>query len=870
MDTPQRFRYPIPDRRRSAPSDPESLFRTLNQRSPHIQHLWAHQADVLRSWYSQHINSPDIAMELPTGTGKTLIGLLIGEFVRQNRGERVAYLCPNRQLANQVGTLARDYSIDARVLVGPQSSYDTDDFNTFESSSALAVTTYSGVFNTNPRIDSANLLILDDAHAGEDFIASLWNVEIHRNDYRDLYFSVLDFFKDVIPGPELWNLKNETTPHARSACTKIPSTVMQKRTEQLREFLDATLEDSQLQYQWQMIRSHLEACHVFVTWPSISIRPITPPTSSHLPFSNARQRIYMSATLGAGGELERITGVRKIARLPVPEGWDREGTGRRFILFPERSLPPETAQTVAIAFAAEPTRALVLAPNKHSAQTVTKALRTQSPRPAILTANEIETSLAPFLEKDHAALVLHNRYDGIDLPGDACHLEWICGLPAATNAQEAFLLNRLGIHSLLRDRIRTRLTQALGRCTRNPTDYAVVILSGARSLDFCIRSENRSGFPPELQAEIQYGLDASQVDWPADFLGLARNFLHRTPGWESVDQWIRDTRDTYPQREDAVARTLMENVQDEIDYATALWVGDYQRALERARACADRLSGDALADYRAWWYYLSASAAALSAARENAEHLLTAAGELFERACGASPRSTWFREAARNASIRALNEPLDDQLLLATSEAIEGRLHEIGVVGAGFESDIKIMLDQLEGNEAKPFEQGLERLGHWLGIDAKRPTGQGVPDGVWLFGGATAVAFEAKSEEQPEGSISLSTAREAQGHINWVKSEFDFDTSAPVSAVIVSDRETVAPEALPNSEDLSVVNLTWIRQLGRKTADTIRAVRVEASTVSDQDFRRVIADRLKADSLDPQSIRTALQGNPLGEFPPPR
>ncbi len=868
MDThPQPYRFPLPDRRRSKPSDPESLFRTLNQRSPHIQHLWAHQADVLRSWHSQHINSSDIALELHTGTGKTLIGLLIGEFVRQTRGERVAYLCPNRQLANQVGTLASEYSIDARVSVGPQASYDANDFNAFDSSFALAVTTYSSVFITNPKINSANLLILDDAHASEDFIASLWNVDINRNEESNLYSSLLDFFKDVLPGSELWNLKNETTQYARSECTKIPSTVMYERAEQPRTFLDSTLEASQLQYQWQMIRNHLEACHVFVTWPSISIRPITPPTSSHLPFSNARQRVYMSATLGAGGELERITGVRKIERLPVPEGWDREGTGRRFILFPERSLPRDTAHTVAIAFAAEPTRSLVLAPNKHTAQSVTKALRNQSPRSAIFTANEIETSLTPFLEKDHAALVLHNRYDGIDLPGDACHLEWICGLPAATNAQEAFLLNRLGIHSLLRDRIRTRLTQALGRCTRNPTDYAVVILSGARSLDFCIRSENRSGFPPELQAAIQYGLEVSQVNWPEDFLRIARNFLQRAPGWEEVDEWIRETRDSFSKHNDSVALTLTGNVQDEIDYASALWVGDYQRALEKARACADRLSGDDLADYRAWWYYLSASVAVVFAAKENAEHLLATARELFERACAASPRSTWFREAARLANLGVVNQPIDDQLLLETSEAIERRLHEIGVAGSGFENEMAVMLEHLDDDESTSFEQGLERLGFWLGIETERPAGRGAPDGVWLFAREAAVAFEAKNEEQPTGSISLSTAREAHGHINWVKSKFDIDIPMRVSTVVVSDRTTVAPEALPNSGGLWVVDLTWIRQLGRKVADTIRAIRVEASGVSDQEFRRIIAERLKVERLDPQSIQSRLQGNPLADFP---
>ena len=145
------FPFRIPQRREAKPSDPEALFRSLGRRSAHIQHLWAHQADVLRNWHANYANTPDLALELPTGTGKTLIGLLIGEFARRTRQERVAYLCPNRQLAHQVGKLASEYSIDARVLVGPQASYPPDDISAFEDSSAIAITTYSGIFNNKSK-----------------------------------------------------------------------------------------------------------------------------------------------------------------------------------------------------------------------------------------------------------------------------------------------------------------------------------------------------------------------------------------------------------------------------------------------------------------------------------------------------------------------------------------------------------------------------------------------------------------------------------------------------------------------------------------------------------------------------------------------
>jgi hypothetical protein len=77
---------------------------------------------------------------------------------------------------------------------------------------------------------------------------------------------------------------------------------------------------------------------VYLTPNEILVRPLIPPTWTHARFVHARQRIFMSATLGEGGDLERLTGRQKILRLPVPEGWDRQGIGRRFFIFPEMTL----------------------------------------------------------------------------------------------------------------------------------------------------------------------------------------------------------------------------------------------------------------------------------------------------------------------------------------------------------------------------------------------------------------------------------------------------------------------------------------------------------------------------------------------------
>jgi superfamily II DNA or RNA helicase len=58
------------------------------------------QAHVLAG-YVRYINNSDLAVELPTGYGKTLVGLLIADLALE-RGQTVAYLTGTNQLADQV------------------------------------------------------------------------------------------------------------------------------------------------------------------------------------------------------------------------------------------------------------------------------------------------------------------------------------------------------------------------------------------------------------------------------------------------------------------------------------------------------------------------------------------------------------------------------------------------------------------------------------------------------------------------------------------------------------------------------------------------------------------------------------------------
>lgn len=224
--------------RATKPKDPESLFHDLRNRSPDIQHLWAHQADLLRAYNQKHLDTKDISFELPTGTGKTLVGLLLGEWRRVFFEERVLYLCPTRQLAHQVHEQASKYGINTHVFVGKGSEYPVTPFSEYEAGKTIAISTYSGLFNTKPRLNSANTIILDDAHAAENYIVSMWSLDINRFDYKDLFFEIISLFEDKLPRSLVDYLKDDNaSSFYREHVDMIPASYFWDCLDNLRELL---------------------------------------------------------------------------------------------------------------------------------------------------------------------------------------------------------------------------------------------------------------------------------------------------------------------------------------------------------------------------------------------------------------------------------------------------------------------------------------------------------------------------------------------------------------------------------------------------------------------------------------------------------
>jgi hypothetical protein len=421
------------------PASPEALYRDLPRRPDAVPGLWLHQGDLLRAYAANHVNTPDLALELPTGTGKTLPGLVIADWVRLIRSARVAYACPTVQLARQITETAGREGVPAVVLVRSHHDWPVADQARYEAAEAVAIVTYSTIFNSSPKLATADLLVFDGAHAGEQYVAEQYAVDVRRREQPDAYDQILTALSPALDGMLVQRLHDPSPdPNAHQQVRL----VVPLRQPGVVEALDAVLAGlpAPYRFRYSMIRGGLPACLVYVSCSSVLARPMIPATSENPLFTAARQRLYLSATLGDGGELERAFGRTGIVRLALTETSPVPRSGRRFFVFPEL-VEGADPDALAAAIVAETGKALVLAPDTETA--VTRARELAHADWPVMTIDDVSAGMEPFAAAVHATCGLASRYDGLDLPGKACRVVVLEGKPDQDNLQERFLGNRV-------------------------------------------------------------------------------------------------------------------------------------------------------------------------------------------------------------------------------------------------------------------------------------------------------------------------------------------------------------------------------------------------------------------------------------------
>jgi hypothetical protein len=751
--------------------------------------LWVHQGDVLRAYADEHQGTPDLALELPTGTGKTLPGLLIAEWIRRKAEGPVLYATPTKQLAHQVLATATIEGVPGRLLVGNHRGWSAAHEAEVDGGEAIAITTYSSIFNSSPKLPVPRLIVFDDAHAGEQFVGEQYGVVIRRFEAEAPYLAVLEVLRPFLSGLQLQRLQGTPDPGAHNQVRLILPAAIPSALAKLDHVLAELGEP--FRFQLAMIRSGLAACCVYLSYSGIQIRPMIPPTFENRVFSDAGQRVYLSATLGAGGELERAFGRSEITRMPLSTKTPPR-SGRRLFVFPEL-VDAGRAVGLTKEIISITNKALIL--SQTSSEKIEQAARTfAGDETPVLGKDSVESGLATFAQAEKGVLGLANRYDGLDLPGDACRIVVLDGKPDAVSLQERFLSERARASSALAERVRTRIVQGAGRCTRGPNDYAVVVVLGSDLTRYFSRSENKAALEPELQAEVQFGWENSKAHDVPETLDNVRTFLEHGVEWrEGGEPLVVEFREDAEKAEPPGAVALGEASKGEVQAWHQAFAEDWVAASQTLEDAARTLGkgGDATRGYRGLLLYIAAVWLAHGAESEAQQ---AHARQLLRQAGDASPRVTWLKEMRDLPGVESL--PMSSADTVAVN-AIVARLR--GQFRPGkVRDDLEAMRDALAQDSAGPYEHALTTLGTLLGANAFKPPGPGRCDSAWLWDNAMWVTIEAKSEEQPDGLLPLKDVRQANTQLDQLVADQGVEHAPPGSpTILVSDRLSVAPEHAP-------------------------------------------------------------------------
>lgn len=836
--------------------NPVDFFQDLRPRK--IAALYDQQAQIMRDYAANAIDRKDVAIQGATGSGKTVVGLIIAEWRRRKLGERPLYLCPTRQLVHQVTNFAQEQlGLNAFAFTGRQADFPPSQKTGWRSGEVLAIATYSALFNVNPFFSEPNFIVVDDAHAADQYIAEYWTVRLSRsnNEQRPLFDALAAILARAMPQDEHTRLTEGPRGLSDHLWVQLVSgpKVYELETE-IAAVLDQAPDRSDLDYRWRVLKGNLKACQLLVSPYEIIMRPVVPPTSVHEPFTTAQQRLYMSATLGRGGELERLSGRKSIKRLPSPPGWDGHGVGRRFFMFPNASLTEDETDDFIdqLIDTVEPHRALYLTPDDRTAEAVKDRVQLSLPEFEVFSANEIEQSKLPFVAADRSVAVIANRYDGIDFPDDECRLLVIGDRPAGMNLLERYLSDKLAARALFAERTRTRIIQAFGRCTRSAKDYAIVCVAGHRLMDELLLSERRRGLDRDLQAELQFGEEQSKHLSANDFLELAKLFLEQGEDWRNAEDQIFSLREDLDEHLPDALTELEEASQHEIDYVVRLWHANYEGALDAAQATIGALAGgDALKGYRGMWHYLAGCAAYLQA-----------------REAGTSTEKAYehFRQARTISNIRipieapntvacdtAENLAVEDQSAI---ERLEANLFELGLTNPAkftkLETELREGLNQDKGNL---FEKAHEALGDLLGFQAQNSDATGAPDPRWSAGEGLCLVFEDHIKKSTGADLSLEKARQVAAHPRWIRAnDSSVSETAEILPVLITNAETSRDECKVHLDDVSVWPLDDFRAWAGDVLSTIRNLRAKLTGRGDLVWRAEAASTLGSLEATPSSL----------------
>ena len=785
------------------PVDPLQIFEKLTLRGS-IENIWEPQAEALREWHRQRRES-DVAIEMNTGGGKTLVGLIIARsLVNETRG-RVLYVCPNNQLVEQTSHRAKEIGLSPAVRYKGEWRFKRE----FDTGNEFCLTNYATVFNGKSVFcnEAISALIFDDAHVAENNIRGQFILRIPSN--QEAFSKILGLCRSHFTNSGRESHFDDVTSKRSTSVLFIPMFVVWDYADQFRRILlDSGIEDDETQFAWEHLKDHLKHCCFVADGSGLQITPAVPPLSQLNYFQGNVRRIYLTATLPSQASFTRTFGISE-PKIIRPSG--KSGDAQRLFVF-VRGEDDETQREEAKGLVKEQ-KSCVISPSKRRGKNWVP--------PAITYDAEGGQDEIDRFAKSKAAemLGLVARYDGIDLPGDSCRLLILDGLPTGESLIDRFIDENIQIETIRISHRGTRIVQAIGRIFRSNTDHGAVLLVGPQLQSWVRNPANRAFLPKLLQKQLLLGVELEKQvqDEETTWEELIEAVLDGDRNWDEMyDEYIDEfeTNVTPPPADWHVKLVL-----DERKALDQLWLGQFQRAAELyANLDIDAQQHDPR--LAAWYRHWQGLALLYDDRQEAFLKFINAANVRSELGRPSEQRDTLFRPP------EASNIGQQAKSLAQLYRKNRAYL---------FRSVESVQKDLVYGVETNKAEEALKQLGILIGLCAERPdkskkTG---PDVTWQGEGSPlAWGFELKTDKKEDGQYSKNDISQCHDHKEWLKNTYGNDCGLTV----VGRMLTVSEKANP-PETLRITELDGFQDLVKRAKKVLEAVEAGGKTNLERSFQ---------------------------------
>ena len=770
--------------------EPREIFMTLPSKAPGYGYPRDVQSEVWKKWFDIR-NEKNVILKMNTGSGKTVVGLIMLQSCLNEEKGPAIYVVPDNYLVKQV--------IDEAKRLGISATVDKDDYN-YSNSKAILVTSIQTIVNGHSYFgmrEAGNYpigsIIIDDVHACMDKIIDQFMIKIDAE--TDAYKELIALFSSSLKD---YNPKNYIDVEMKDCRNNmlVPYWEWQRQQDNIYRILTKynNSDNTSIYFGLPLIERCLETCDCIITASAIEISPKGIDLDKISSLEEASRRIYMSATLADDSVFVSALGLdtEDMKNIITPE--NANDMGDRLIIFPKyvNSDISEIEIKEKVEETAKKYNVVILVPSFSRA----KFWDEQGMRTA--TKDNIDGIVKALKSGKHVGKIIFvNRYDGIDLPGDACRMLVIDGLPPLNSIKDRYIQSVAPQSTiLLREQVQ-RIEQGMGRGVRSNDDECCVVLMGDELSDVLSRNKGIDYF--SAATRCQY--DLSKKLW--DLL------VSETGSKPTIDQIFELANYSLEKNAEWVT-TCKENLAA-VKYSTEAKVDEkivaQRKAFEKAinmqwldAANAIKIVKDKENDKKTKGYLCQIQAEYINKIDSALSQEILKVGKNLSAAILSPLAGIQYQ--------RTINTIPQAQAISTNLLAGKLGLNELLVYIDGVLSNLCI------GSEYEKFEEALNQIGVVLGFVCSRPdkeTGGYGPDNLWAIDSNKYLVIECKTEATTQ-TIKKDYCNQLSGSVNWFKENYVYPNEC--TPIIVHPSKFVDVVASPdeNMRVMTEEELTCFRK----------------------------------------------------------